>query len=451
MLRFFVLWPGDCRMGAMSEGKSAFKVEGFGGKRALSGAVRVAGAKNAALKLMAASLLFETPVRFENVPMIEDIRRATDLLRKLGAKVEGEKGLLSVAVPEKSDGAFDEDISKRLRASIVLTGPALARYGAITFPHPGGCVIGARPIDLFLESFAKMGATVREEMAEGKQSYRISAPQGLKGAEIFFRTQSVTATETVMMAAVLARGTTVLKNAAQEPEIAHLAEFLRQGGARIEGAGTATIAVRGGTPLSRDTKPFRVMPDRIEAGSFLILAALAGKRVEITDCEPEHVRIVIEMLRLSGVPIEEKGTTLVVSAPPPGTKLKSLIVKTHEYPGFPTDLQAPMVVYLTQASGESPVFETIFEGRLNYVESLVRMGAVIETWDPHRVAVKGPTPLKGRELESPDLRAGLAFVIAAAVAKGTSIIHNVYNIDRGYERIEERLGSLGLQIHRIRL
>ena len=191
------------------------------------------------------------------------------------------------------------------------------------------------------------------------------------------------------------------------------------------------------------------MPDRIETGSFLILAALAGQDVTIASCEPEHVRIVIEMLKSSGVLIEEGTSTLRVRSPKRGTKLAGFILKTHEYPGFPTDLQAPMVVYLTQAAGESPVFETIFEGRLGYADSLIRMGAFIETWDPHHIRVKGPTPLRGRELESPDLRAGLAFIIAAAVAKGPSIIHNVYNIDRGYERIEERLRSLGLAIERV--
>ncbi|MEK7558232.1 MAG: UDP-N-acetylglucosamine 1-carboxyvinyltransferase [Patescibacteria group bacterium] len=431
-----------------------FVVNGLGGKKTLSGKIRVNGAKNAALKLMAASVLFNDSVKLKNVPSIEDVYRMRDLLRASGAEAdELKKGEYRIKTGGmKKDGELDHEISKRLRASIVATGPMLSRFGRVSFPHPGGCVIGARPIDLFIEGFEKMGASVRVSKKGTKDWYRISAKAGkLRGARIFFKQQSVTATETFMMAAVLAKGKTVLKNAALEPEIKHLADFLSKGGAKIKGAGTTTIEIKGGSLLQMRGRSFKIMPDRIETGSFLILGALAGKNIEIVDCNPVNVESLIQLLELSGVKIKTGKTNIIIKGNGVKNKnLKSVSVKTHEYPGFPTDLQAPMVVYLTQVKGESLVFETIFEGRLNYTESLARMGATTETWDPHRIMVKGPTELSGRVLESPDLRAGLAFVIAAIVAKGESVVHNVYNIDRGYEKIEERLKKIGVDIVRVK-
>ena len=429
--------------------KEKFIINGFAGKKSLKGKLRVSGAKNAALKLLPASLLFEDKVLFSNVPEIEDIGRMADLLRGSGAIVKKkERGVYEIDPSKIKNGDLDYEISKRLRASVVLTGPMLSRFGKVTFPHPGGCVIGARPIDIFLEGFEKMGARTSAVKKGDKESFVIKARGGkLHGAEIFFKQQSVTATETFMMAGVLAKGKTILKNSAMEPEITHLAEFLIKGGAKISGAGTTTIEIEGGGMLKMGGQEFKVMPDRIETGSFLILAVLAGKDIEITDCNPVNIEALIELLKLSGAKIKIGETNIIVKE---NKNLKSVSVKTHEYPGFPTDLQSPMVVFLTQTKGESLVFETIFEGRLNYTESLVRMGANIEIWDPHRIMVKGPSNLKGKVLESPDLRAGLAFVIASIVAKGESVVHNVYNIDRGYEQIEERLKKIGVDIKRVK-
>lgn len=435
----------------MDKTNERFVIEGLAGKRTLSGRIPVYGAKNAALKAMAATLLFKDTITLKNLPDIEDVRRMEDLLADLGVVITHQSTrVVKFSATDIRTHVLSPEISKRLRASVALSGPLLARTGKVSFPHPGGCVIGARPIDLYIEAFQKMGARVMQK--DGV--YVISAPKGgLRGAEIFFRKQSVVATETFMMTAVLAKGATILKNVAMEPEIAHLAHFLNSCGARITGAGTPTILIKGNGLLSARGRAYTTPPDRIEAGSFLILGALAAKDLTITGCDPMHMESLLEILAYAGVPIERGAHSLRIRHKTAAGKhkgaFKSVEVKTHEYPGFPTDLQAPMTVFLTQAKGENMVFETIFEGRLNYVEELNRMGADIRTMDLHRVIVKGPTPLRGRELESPDLRAGLAFVMAAAVANGRSVVHNVYNIDRGYEKVEERLQNIGVKIERV--
>jgi len=421
-------------------------INGLGGKRALSGEVIIGGAKNAALKLMAASVLFKNKVILENVPEIEDIKRMSDLLNAIGVVVSKKKtGVYDLRVGRRCSTSLLDDISKRFRASIVLSGPLLARFGKVSFPHPGGCLIGERPIDIFLDGFRKMGAQIKE--SKGRYLFTATGGTTLTGTTIHMRQQSVTATETFMMAGVLASGETVIKNASLEPEIEDLAKFLIDGGASITGIGTTTIRICGGGLLTA-LSPHRVLPDRIEAGSYLILAALAGKDVKITNCNPWHLELLIELLRDSGVGIVVSGDTVTVTGEQ-GT-LKSFDLKTHEYPGFPTDLQAPMTVFLTQTEGEGKVFETIFEGRLGYAEALASMGADIIAMDAHRIIVKGPSSLHGKTLESPDLRAGLAFVIAAIIAKGISIIHNVYNIDRGYDHVEKKLRAIGVDIKRLR-
>jgi len=427
--------------------KDKFLIKGLGGKKTLSGSVSIGGAKNAALKLMAASLLFKDEVILENIPDIEDVKRMADLLVDLGVNIETKDKHVSVFNTQaKCNTKLSSDISKRLRASIVVTGPVLSRFGSVSFPHPGGCVIGARPIDLFLEGFKSMGATVHFK----NESYVVEAPEGkLNGTTIFLRNQSVTATETFMMAGILAKGETVIKNAALEPEVEDLANFLVSGGADIKGIGTTTLVIKGGSLLSARGKKHSVLPDRIEAGSFLILGALAADELEIKKCNPKHLESLIETLRMSGVKIEIEKSSIKVFGTTPVSSLKAIDIKTHEYPGFPTDLQAPMTIFLTQVSGESMVFETVFEGRLSYTEALSTMGANIITMDPHRIIINGPTPFHGKVLESPDLRAGLAFVIAAIVAKGDSIIHNVYNIDRGYEDVEKKLREVGVNIKRV--
>ncbi|KKU70681.1 MAG: UDP-N-acetylglucosamine 1-carboxyvinyltransferase [Parcubacteria group bacterium GW2011_GWA2_47_21] len=426
--------------------KDSFFIRGLGGERALHGEIAVGGAKNAALPLMAALPLFENQVALQNVPAIEDVARMSELMKALGADISFEGGRMTLR-GDSFGTQFDRTLSKRMRASIILTGPILSASGAVRFPHPGGCVIGKRPIDLFLESFVKMGA----EIFEDGEYYVVKARnKRLCAAEIFFRVQSVTATETLMLAAVLAEGKTTLKNAAMEPEIISLADFLIASGAKIKGAGTPVIEITGAGKLNFSGSPWSVIPDRIETGSFLFLGALAGKDLKITNCNPTHLEIVIDELRRSGVAIEIGESSLKVFGAEKGVSrsFKPFDIKTHEYPGFPTDLQAPATVFLTQAAGEAQVFESIFEGRLHYVEDLVRMGAEIEMMDTHRVRIKGPAKLRGRELEGPDIRAGLAYVIAAIIAEGESAISNVYFIDRGYERVEERLRKIGADIIR---
>lgn len=425
--------------------KGTFVIQGLAGKRTLEGEIHVGGAKNAILKALAAAPLFDGKIEYTRVPHIEDVSRVNELLEKLGATVVRNDGVASIDAGTFNSFEFDRVLAKRMRASVVLTGPVLARFGKVSFPYPGGCVIGTRPIDLFLQGYQKMGATVKEE----DERFIIETKNGtLKGATIFFRVQSVTATETFMMAATLAEGTTILKNCAMEPEIEHLADFLNDSGAKISGAGTSTITIVGGKKL-KAKKPYETMPDRIEAGSFILLAAIAGKDVRVKGCNPEHIESLIESLRYVGVPLEIGNDFVRVKAPKDGTYFKPLSLRTHEYPGFPTDLQAPMTVFLTQSEGESTLFETIFEGRLSYTQDLVRMGADIKMYDSQHAIIKGPTALRGKELEGPDLRAGLAYIIAGIIAEGETKVANAYNIDRGYERIEERLSGIGVPITRV--
>ncbi len=413
------------------------------GGRRLKGEIEVRGAKNSALKALPASLLFAGPVIIKNVPQIEDVFRMNDLLQDLGVKLNKiNTKVLKLDSRDLAGTALKKDIAERFRASIVLAGPLLVRKGKIFFPHPGGCVIGKRPINIFIEGWRALGAKVRE----GRGGYEIRAAK-LRGADFTLRVISATATETLMMTAVLAKGRTILRNAACDPEIFSLAEFLNKYGAKIKGAGTPTIEIVGtGGRLLKGGGDFKVIPDRLEAGSLLILGAALGNKVKIKNCIPEHLSSFLASLRAAGVPVTQGLDWVSVSRP---RTIFATDIKTREYPGFATDYQAPFAVFMTQAKGQSMIFETVFEGRLNYIEDLNRMGASITPCDPHRILVHGPTPLHGREIESPDLRAGLAFVIAALVARGESRIKNIYQIDRGYEKIEERLQKLGANITRV--
>ncbi len=426
-----------------------FLIRGLSGEKKLAGVIPVGGAKNASLKLFAAALLVPGEVIFENVPDIEDIRQMADLIVALGGKAE-RLGPNKYSIDGRGvrDGSIDATIAKKFRASVVLLGPLLARFGSVRLPHPGGDVISkSRPIDFFIHAFQKMGATVHDQIDQ----YFFDAKKGLSGGSIFFHFQSVTATEAVLMAATVADGITTIKNAALEPEILDLAQFLTACGARIDGAGTSTISVEGVPSLHQPAHPYCVMPDRLEAGSFLILGALSASELKITNCIPAHLESLFELLERSGVHFSHSQNEIVVSNTPNKRKaFQAVSVRTHEYPGFPTDLQAPMTVFLTQTEGESDVQETIFDGRLAYTEDLKRMGANIETVNPHKVVVHGPTKLIGRTLESPDIRAGLAFLFAGIVAEGESILNNVHHVDRGYERIEKRLRAIGVEIERVR-
>lgn len=405
----------------------------------MRGEIPAHGAKNSALKIIAASLLSDQEIIINNVPDIEEINRLFELCAAVGSKIERNGRQVKMRTKEIVIADLKPELVRKIRASVLLIGPLLARCGEARLPHPGGCAIGQRPIDLFVDGFVKLGASVEES----GDAYHFKAEK-LKGAMIIFPKISVTATEVLMMTATLAEGRTVLKNAACEPEIPALAEYLNRCGAKIEGAGSHTIIINGVEKLSAGV--FEVIPDRVEAGSFAILGALCGDPIRVTDCRPEHLEALWTMFDKMGVDYKLGKDWVEVRH---NGKIKAVDVITHEYPGFMTDCQQPFVVLLTQANGMSQVRETIFEGRLFYTDKLNQMGAKIIMCDPFRVIVNGPTQLYARHLESPDLRAGFALVLAGLVAKGKTEIDNIYQIDRGYERIEERLKAVGAHIQRV--
>jgi len=324
---------------------------------------------------------------------------------------------------------------------VMFAGPVLARLGEVKFPHPGGCVIGAvsRPIDLFLEGFQAFGANV--EMNE--KHYHIKGDK-LHGADYFFSTVSVTGTESLMMTACLIPDKTILRNCAMEPEIETLAEYLNTQGAKITGAGSPTITIIGIKELSAGE--FTIIPDRIETGSFALMAAATNSEITIKKCNPLHIQILLTIFKKIGINFEV-GPDFIAMKKSKG--FKSYDIKTHEYPGFPTDLQSPYVVLMTQAQGTSLIQENIYDRRLLWTDMMSQMGANIIMCDPHRVVVSGPTQLYGKKLTSPDLRAGIALVIAALKAEGSTEIDNIYQIERGYEKIDERLKALGADITRV--
>ncbi|MES2470709.1 MAG: UDP-N-acetylglucosamine 1-carboxyvinyltransferase [Patescibacteria group bacterium] len=432
-----------------------FIIQGLAGEKKLKGTVTINGAKNAVLKAIPASILFRDEVSIKNIPNTDDVKKLSTILTKIGATISlgsDHSGKFNASTITSTD--IDHDLAQSMRASVVLTGPMLGRYGRVTFPAPGGCVIGTRPIDLFLSGYEKMGAKV--ELVE--DSFVITAPKdGLKAAEIFFPIQTVGGTETLMMAAVLAHGTTILKNCALEPEIVNLAEYLVACGAKIEGIGTTTLRITGAGPqglLESKGKEFVTIPDRIEAASFLFLGAVCAEELTVASCNPAHLEAVTSLLQSCGVKLEiGQDYVKIFDNTIDSTKLKSMNVRTHEYPGFPTDVQAPLVVFLAQTGGESMVFETIYEGRFKYTQDLIRMGSDITVMNPREILIRGGKPLTALHdeiIQAFDIRAGFATVIAALNAKGTSTICNIHLIDRGYEALEKRLQALGAKIERVK-
>jgi UDP-N-acetylglucosamine 1-carboxyvinyltransferase len=412
------------------------------GPAKLQGEISVKGAKNAALKIIPASILSQDPITITNLPEIEDVKLSLALLEDLGAKIDYPRPGTAIIDPsgiKKTE--LNPVFANKFRASVMFVAPLLARLGEVKFPHPGGCVIGAgkRDIDVFLDGFTALGA----EIDIKEDHYHIKAKNGLRGGNFFFyKLIAVTATEAMIMAATLARGKTVLQNCAMEPEITALAEYLNSCGAKISGAGTPTVMIEGVEKISAGD--FAVMPDRIETGSFAILAAATGSEIMIKNCNPEHIRVLLEIFKHRlGIPFEEGSDWLLIK---PAKKIAAYSIKTHEYPGFPTDLQSPYTVLMTQAEGSSLIHETIYDRRLLYADLLSQMGANIIMCDPHRVVVNGPSQLYGRKLASPDLRAGIALVIAALCAEGRTEIDNIYQIERGYENIAKRLAALGADI-----
>ena len=412
------------------------------GGNPLLGTIRISGAKNAALPAMAAALLTEESVILENIPQVRDIETTRRLLAAMGAEVELGYGRAhhrttlcckNLISPEAS-----YDLVKTMRASTLVLGPLVARCGRARVSLPGGCAIGARPIDLHIKGLERLGAKITQD-----HGYVEASAERLKGAEIIFDKITVTGTEDLLMAATLAEGETLLQNCAREPEVADLADLLNKMGARIEGAGTPTIRVKGVSKLHG--AKHHIIPDRIEAETYIIAAAITGGDVKIAGCDPHHLDALLQKLNEVGIKTKHTSDSVRVMGDVP---VKAADIITEEYPGFPTDMQAQYMALATQAEGTSIITENIFENRFMHAQELLRMGANIKI-EGRRAVIVGKTPLSGAAVLASDLRASASLVLAALVADGETIIDRVYHIDRGYERIEEKLKGVGAEIRRI--
>lgn len=411
-----------------------------GGNR-LVGAVKTSGAKNAVLPIIAASILGTTPSHLDEVPMLEDVHTISEVLKCLGLAVEcsPEKNVLDIDSTEITSYEAPYELVRTMRASFLVMGPLLARIGKARISMPGGCAIGARPIDIHLKGFEALGVKIEQ----GHGYIEASAPEGLKGTSIYFDFPSVGATENIMMAASLAEGTTILENAAEEPEIVDLANYLNKMGAKIRGAGTDTIRIEGVDKLHG--ADYTIIPDRIEAGTYMIAAAMTGGDVVVENVLPEHQKPLIAKLREAGAVVEEDIDKVRVIGK---NQLKAVSIKTLPYPGFPTDMQAQMMAMMVIAEGRSKVTETVFENRFMHVVELNRMGAQIST-EGRSAVIDGPCKLTGCDVRATDLRAGAAMILAGMVAEGTTRIGDLHHIDRGYENIVAKLKNLGADIERV--
>ena len=411
-----------------------------GGNR-LVGAVKTSGAKNAVLPIIAASILGTTPSHLDEVPMLEDVHTISEVLKCLGLAVEcsPEKNVLDIDSTEITSYEAPYELVRTMRASFLVMGPLLARIGKARISMPGGCAIGARPIDIHLKGFEALGVKIEQ----GHGYIEASAPEGLKGTSIYFDFPSVGATENIMMAASLAEGTTILENAAEEPEIVDLANYLNKMGAKIRGAGTDTIRIEGVDKLHG--ADYTIIPDRIEAGTYMIAAAMTGGDIVVENVLPEHQKPLIATLREAGAVVEEDIDKVRVIGKNP---LKAVSIKTLPYPGFPTDMQAQMMAMMVIAEGRSKVTETVFENRFMHVVELNRMGAQIST-EGRSAVIDGPCKLTGCDVRATDLRAGAAMILAGLVAEGTTRIGDLHHIDRGYENIVAKLKNLGADIERV--
>ncbi|VFQ45553.1 UDP-N-acetylglucosamine 1-carboxyvinyltransferase [Desulfoluna butyratoxydans] len=406
----------------------------------LHGRVRVSGSKNAALPILVSSLLVKGKTTFCNVPELMDIHSITCLLAELGATVERTEDKVTIDAGPMNCVEAPYDLVRKMRASILVLGPLVARMGRAKVSMPGGCAIGDRPIDLHLKGLEAMGATIRLE-----QGYVEATADRLKGARIVFDTVSVGATENLMMAATLADGVTILSNAAREPEIMALADVLNAMGAKVEGAGTPEITITGVTALS--SVDAAIIPDRIEAGTFMVAAAMTGGDVEVTACAPEHMEHTLSKLEEAGATLEVGKDSVRVIGP---KAIKSVDIRTAPYPGFPTDMQAQFMAMLTLADGASVIHETIFENRFIHVSELKRMGADIVLKGNDVATVKGIKRLSGAQVMASDLRASASLILSGLVAEGETVVNRVYHLDRGYEHIETKLRGLGADIERIK-
>lgn len=410
-----------------------------GGNR-LVGTVKTSGAKNAVLPIIAASILGTSPSRLDEIPALEDVRTICAVLECLGIRVDAsEPHTLKIDSREITSCEAPYELVRSMRASFLVMGPLLARKGYARISQPGGCAIGTRPIDLHLKGFEALGVKIEQ----GHGYIEASAPEGMTGANIYLDFPSVGATENIMMAAAMANGTTVLENPAEEPEIVDLANYLNQMGARVRGAGTNVITIEGISELHG--VQHSVIPDRIEAGTYMIAAAMTGGDVIIENVLPEHQKPLIAKLREAGALVEEDIDRIHVVG---SGRLKAVDIKTLPYPGFPTDMQAQMMAMLSVAEGRSKITETVFENRFMHVVELNRMGANITT-EGRSAVITGPAHLTGCTVRATDLRAGAAMILAGLVAEGATEICDIYHIDRGYEEIAAKLTRLGADIKRV--
>src|SRR5437016_4251144 len=411
------------------------------GGNPLLGTIRVSGAKNAALPAMAAAILTEEPVILENIPQVRDIETTRKLLAEMGAEVELGYGRAqhrtTICCRDLASPEASYELVKTMRASTLVLGPLVARCGRARISLPGGCAIGARPVDLHIKGLERLGAVITQE-----HGFIEASAKRLRGAEIVFDKITVTGTEDLLMAAVLAEGESIMLNCAREPEVADLADLLNKMGAQVEGAGTSTIRVKGVSRLHG--AKHRIIPDRIEAGTFIIAGALTGGDLNVAGCDPRHFLTLLQKLEEAGVKTAHSADAVRVIGGPS----RAADVVTEEYPGFPTDMQAQYMALATQANGTSIITENIFENRFMHAQELVRMGASIKI-EGRRAVVRGRTPLSAAVVLASDLRASAWAVPAAMVAEGETIIDRVYHIDRGYERIEEKLRGVGAQMKRI--
>jgi UDP-N-acetylglucosamine 1-carboxyvinyltransferase len=408
------------------------------GRKPLEGEVQTSGAKNSALPVLAASLLTSEPVVLHRVPRVRDIATMEKLMRYNGASVEVEGNTVRVHAATVPNPEAPYDIVKTMRASSLVLGPLVARTGRARVSMPGGCAIGARPINLHVTALEKLGAKIHQE--HGYVEAR--AENGLRGGRIKFDRVTVTGTEDVVMAAVLADGETIIENAAREPEVVDVANLLLRMGAKIEGVGTSTITIQGVSRLGG--ADHTIIPDRIEAGTFLIAGAITKGDVRVVNCVPEHLMATIELMRHAGCSIDCGPDWMHVR---PNGKLRSVDMQTVEYPGFATDLQAQFLALMTQSEGISFIEETIFENRFMHAPELVRMGANIRI-EGRKAIVAGVTPLSGAPVTCSDLRASASLVLAALVADGETAVDRIYHVDRGYEGLEQKLAGLGAQVNR---
>ncbi|MEM8833901.1 MAG: UDP-N-acetylglucosamine 1-carboxyvinyltransferase [Pseudomonadota bacterium] len=415
------------------------------GGHALKGAIRISGAKNAALKHMCAALLTDKPFILENMPTgLRDVATLTDLLRHLGVKVEidHEKKIVSLDASNVTSQVAPYDLVRKMRASVLVLGPLVARFGTAQVSLPGGCALGARPIDLHIKGLEAMGATI--ELEEGY--VKATAPKGgLQGADITFPLISVGATENLMMAATLAKGKTVLHNAAREPEIIDQGEALNKMGAKISGLGTSTIEIEGVDSLDGTTHS--VVPDRIETGTYMCAVGLNGGELILENTRLDFLKALLAPLREAGMEITQDGDDVIVSRG--GERVKGVDIMTEAYPGFATDLQAQFMTMLTLCDGAGMISETIFENRFMHVPELCRMGANI-TVKGNSAIIRGVKQLKGAEVMATDLRASVSLILAGLVADGETLVNRIYHLDRGYENIVEKLTNVGAQIERVR-